>query len=362
VFLGHIMLFAGLGRIGVPKKVGLIASTSVEVFIIISGFVITHLILTRQEAYLPYITRRFFRLFPTFAVCAVAGAFAIAVSLTPWTGDPAYEYGQQLVAFKAAQTEHLTPHFLLHLTMLHGVVPNNLLNVSQWAFLPPAWSLSLEWQFYLVAPAVLLLMRKPVGATIVSLFTAAGLFHYSSGRLGSFALPSILPGAAYLFLIGIASRMCCDRVHPSAPMAVSVAAIGVGFVMDHLAVGLWIAFFTFMFCDRRQLKGVDRHFVKLGDAIFSSKVANWAGKRTYCVYLVHFPVYQIVLTWLALAGLKSPASVSLSLLAGGFPLTMIAAELVHRYVELPGISVGRAIARTLTNRKIFPTMEPVAAE
>lgn len=40
----------------------------------------------------------------------------------------------------------------LHLLMLHGVVPEVLVARAPGAFLAPAWSVSLEWQFYLVAP------------------------------------------------------------------------------------------------------------------------------------------------------------------------------------------------------------------
>ena len=40
VFFGHIVLFAGLSRIGIPTWAGEITTTSVEVFIIVSGFVI----------------------------------------------------------------------------------------------------------------------------------------------------------------------------------------------------------------------------------------------------------------------------------------------------------------------------------
>jgi peptidoglycan/LPS O-acetylase OafA/YrhL len=38
--------------------------------------------------------------------------------------------------------------------MLHGAVPDVLVRNAPSAFLIPAWSVSLEWQFYLVAPLV----------------------------------------------------------------------------------------------------------------------------------------------------------------------------------------------------------------
>src|SRR5438270_6252769 len=68
VFFGHIALFAGLSRIGIPSGAADLASDCVQIFIIVSGFVITHLLLAQQEGYPSYIARRFFRLFPAFVV------------------------------------------------------------------------------------------------------------------------------------------------------------------------------------------------------------------------------------------------------------------------------------------------------
>jgi peptidoglycan/LPS O-acetylase OafA/YrhL len=42
---------------------------AVDGFIILSGFVITGLLLTKKEPYEVFISRRFMRLFPAFAVC-----------------------------------------------------------------------------------------------------------------------------------------------------------------------------------------------------------------------------------------------------------------------------------------------------
>ena len=47
-----------------------------RVFIILSGFVITHLVIERPESYPAYLTRRFMRIFPVFAVTCFVGYFA----------------------------------------------------------------------------------------------------------------------------------------------------------------------------------------------------------------------------------------------------------------------------------------------
>jgi peptidoglycan/LPS O-acetylase OafA/YrhL len=70
-------------------------------------------------------------------------------------------------------------------------------------------------------------------------------------------------------------------------------------------------------------------------------------KRTYCVYLVHFPAFQLLLTGFTLAGVQSPSKAAGLLLVFGFPLTAVAAEALHRFVELPGMRLGKEVARRL---------------
>ena len=349
VVLGHIVLFAGLNRIGIPAGAGEISTVCVEIFIILSGFVIAHLLLTRNEPYLPYIARRFFRLYPAFLVCAAVGAGTIAVSRTPWPGDPTYQYGGQLAALQQTQAQQFLAHVMFHLTMLHGMVSNSILNVSQWALLPPAWSVSLEWQFYLVAPAVMLACRRKGGAVAVGLLTIAGLFLYTRGYLGVFESPSFLPGAGEFFLLGIGSRFCCREFKPAAPTLIGAAALLIGYLAGQMAIAIWLAFLTYLCSRNVETKRVDRPLVKTADALFASRVTQWAGKRTYCVYLVHFPVFQLLLTLFTRVGLTSPDEVAGLLLLAGFPLTALAAEVVHRFVELPGMHFGKDVAGRLAS-------------
>ena len=79
VVLWHI---AGFAKVNVYTCCGpyfpgflLNGTLAVYVFMMISGFVITHLVLKSDENYLPYIIRRFFRLWPAHAVCFVLSFF-----------------------------------------------------------------------------------------------------------------------------------------------------------------------------------------------------------------------------------------------------------------------------------------------
>ncbi|MGO4175987.1 acyltransferase family protein, partial [Bosea sp. TAF32] len=152
--LAYISAFNGNGVSSLLRAVGL---PSVLVFIIISEFVITHVVLEKQEGYAPYIIRRFARIFPLFAVTCFFGFFTselLASALSaPGFGDP--EFARVVNEVASSDRAHLPMHVFSHLFMMHGAISNNILSYSEYAFNMPAWSISLEWQFYLVAPLIL---------------------------------------------------------------------------------------------------------------------------------------------------------------------------------------------------------------
>lgn len=71
-----------ISRTPLPTRV-LDGGHAVGVFFALSGFVIASLFDRRREPYLAFLTRRFFRLFPVFAVCVVPAAALSVAGLMP---------------------------------------------------------------------------------------------------------------------------------------------------------------------------------------------------------------------------------------------------------------------------------------
>ena len=159
---------------------------AVTVFMVISGFVITHLITERPEPYGVYLLRRFARIFPLFFVmCAVAfftnDILVDALALAPWASESNF-FLPEAREIVASEHQFFWSTVLAHLLLLHGAISSKLIPLSPYTFVGPGWSLSLEWQFYLLAPlAVMLATRSIRWLTWIALAVAVGelMFHDS---------------------------------------------------------------------------------------------------------------------------------------------------------------------------------------
>ena len=348
----------GLGPVLV--QVGLLA---VLVFVIISGFVITHLIVERPEPYGAYLIRRFMRIFPLFAVTCIIGFFtndihAAALARVAWANAPSTYHVEKLFAdLSHSNHEFLLAHALAHLTMLHGAISNAVLPFSQFAFNSPAWSLSLEWQFYLVAPLVLMLARRQITLVWVGLAVAIIEIAYQLGALGDFRTGSFLPGAAGFFGLGIASRLVYPSVtgmlrKPGPVLAICLILLplcGWGSV----PLLIWALVFTGLILDRSKLEAAP--FARTYACCLESSTATYFGSRSYAVYLAHLPLIAVChWVWLDIFPLASRAATFFGLAGMVVPLTVVAAELLHRGVERPGIAMGARLALWIKGSSLTP--------
>ncbi len=328
----------------------MLSGYAVEIFIMISGFVIAGLVIDQKERWPPFIIRRAFRIFPAYLVALAFGALTTPLAVeglarSPWASDPSSWYFGSMVEGLASTNSHPWAHWILHLTLLQGVVPNNVLPWSAVAFVGPAWSLSLEWQFYLLAPALVWIMRSRTWAAWLVLFACLSAVLFQRGVFGTYETHTSILGGLWLFLIGIASRLALPAIQrANLPLSTIVfGAIGAGLLARELIpVSLWIAFIVLL-ARPEPRNALDRTIRKLADILLASRVATVLGARSYSVYIIHIPIMKLLLFLMPLQFMTQTEAL-LWLAPLSISLTLAASELMYRYVERPMIRAGARLA------------------
>ncbi|CAN5658321.1 acyltransferase [soil metagenome] len=330
---------------------------AVECFMIISGFVIFLLIDHRREPFLLFIQRRFLRIYPIYILLFFV---AIPCSLVSQANvlhegnflDPANYYGAGFSSFVTCIDRlwaNIWLHIPLHLTMLQGLAPIAVLPNSSTAFLGTAWSLSLEWQFYLIAipwfafasssslPRQLLVN----GLCLFVICFSKRLFPpVEEGAALFFRLEFFYLGAMSYFMFNYLARKA-DRSTGLFAIAVVCAAIVFKLADKSPAfvpLCIWIVILGLL------LEPSGSPLRVAVDPIFTNPVTLWLGKISYSIYLSH-PLIMACTKWLCLWLFPGTSHVvhAVLVIAGTLVGTLALSAILHRYVEVPFIEMGKRI-------------------
>ena len=185
---GRSLATAGLGADWRgPFKVLASGGYAVGAFIIVRGFVIFYLLDAERESYGRFIWRRFLRLYPAYFVCLLTAALLLNTTATVFANAP-WPHPLNASRIKIAQDSlaFLPRQMAAHLVMAQSLVPDWILPSSNYGVLGQAWSLSLEWQFYLIAPFLLSALAKGPGPRLPRPASPARRIFFSQERRGSF--------------------------------------------------------------------------------------------------------------------------------------------------------------------------------
>lgn len=295
--------------------------TAVALFMVLSGFILTYGSLDRDVDYAGFIRNRLLRTYPLFLLLVFAGVCAFPDRFT-WPS-----FLQTVFGFANMPGALAAPPFT---SML--------------------WTIGVEWQFYLIFPLLLVVLksgwtRNAAGliAVLLLMRTVAVLaganprdLGYSTivGRLDQFVIGM---WAAYLF-----KRHPLSRGQGGALAAVALAAVIAALYAFNAAGGwpltagwktawptfeaaLWAAFLVGY---------VD--FVKDTNARWS-RVLAWIGGISYSIYLTHYMVISTLIKYggrIEFSGrLVVDALLDTVLIA--LPITLLMSALTYRFVELP---------------------------
>lgn len=322
------------------------AQEAVAVFIILSGFAIWNLLSSSQPSWREFMIGRFFRLYPVYLLALLLGVLTSFVQRDlfdslAWADDG---YFPTLRRISAAELAQPLPHIGLHLLLLNGTVPTQWMPYATSTFLVPAWSLSIEWQFYLVAPFIWRWRRSLLTwGVLLAAFLACGPFIKTFTNPQPSFLPFFLPA----FCVGIASAAVWMRDDASTASRRWMQTAVAGLLLGVFAILRWnpIALFLWILA----FGSVAQWWEFLPPArwcrqLLQSPPLQWLGAISYPLYLLHWPLL-VGCIW-ALTSLRRPWSPGemLSALAVTYlPLSLFSAWMVHRWIEKPGIRLGRSL-------------------
>lgn len=226
----------------------------------------------------------------------------------------------------------------------------------------PYWSLSLEEQFYLTLPLIVLLARRRLPLVLAAIVTAQ-IFLARSGPGGSVLLNMTRSDALSLgVLLAIwRSKPSYRRLEPTVlkpmlirlmlPPAIIVVfaylsgspygdgRFKVGLVAVAAAGIVWLASY-------------DRDYIFPPGPL--KRALCWMGARSYAIYLIHIPVFFATREfWFRLhpTVLEPGATHLAALLATALPLLLVLAELNYRLVERPLRQYGVGVAERIRRRR-----------
>lgn len=355
VAVAHILCWCGYGRLNKDGKLGQIwseftaADAAVETFIILSGFAIHTLLRREPQSYGRYMIGRFFRIYPVYVICllmslALLPAMVHLVATLPWKGD---YYISWMGLISENQTAHPMAHTFWHATLLHGTLPKSALNYAATTLLKPAWSISLEWQFYLAAPLIALMLRKSMGVAVLIAVALSG--HFTKGLWAN-------PDNAFLlrwlpmFLIGIVcaefAAWCEQREDVPRRYGIMIVGIGIGLslflINKPISFGIWTIGFSVA------IGAWAGFFPKVGNllgGLLRVRPAQWLGALSYPLYLLHWPFIVAIISFLNWwdPGMGQ-RGVLLILLAIGMPMLLLGAWAVHIWIEKPFMRLGKRLS------------------
>jgi peptidoglycan/LPS O-acetylase OafA/YrhL len=224
------------------------------------------------------------------------------------------------------------------------------------------WSLALEEQFYLLFPLLILLFRRHLVWALLALVAV---------QILTVRTPLLMVVRTDALALGVLLAMWSaqpsyQRWQPTClrrPWAGISALIAIGLLLSFMATDRF-TFASYRIGSIAVLSAVlvwiasyNRDYLMPAGAV--QRLLAWVGSRSYGIYLIHIPAYQLVrelIFRLQNAGLPSPAGHPIVTLLLAFGLIVLLSELNYRFIEMPMRNRGAALVKRLgTSRTAVPS-------
>jgi len=299
----------GNGPTNVPAAawtVGFYGQLGIEVFFVISGFILPYSLwragyrFSVQNVF-RFVWKRLVRLdppyFATIGLVLLLGYLSTHVA--GYRGDP-FQFNVKQIA--------------LHIGYLSALFGQPWLN-------PVFWTLAIEFQFYILIALIYPLLssgNRTARVATTLLLASVGLLHPATRTISSY-LPIFACGiAGFQYFTGISGKRETSFVLLAA-IAILCARIGIAEAIISIATVILI----------------------VAIPSWTSPTLSFFGTISYSVYLLHLPIGVRVMN--LVARLPYSPAVGLGSLAAAFAATIVAAYIFYRLVEKPSMRYAASI-------------------
>jgi len=353
VLLGHLAPFATLPSWLIhPFSHG---EAAVNVFFILSGMVIVQSLESFHWHAPSFLIARVARTYPVYLAMFALAVIALALpgDITGLSWLPPDSLARDI--WSDGWPSAWPIEIATHLTMTHGLLPNGMVPGGWISFLGAAWSLSTEWQFYVLAMWLGVWTGPRRMAEAFLLLSAVGLLWQAFAPPQWVFSRAFLPNNAQFFALGIASAALARGDTPRRYALVLLATLATCAV-ERRGVKL-LPPLVWTLCLAVQLHPEARLLAPLA-RVLRSRLLLSLGALSYCIYMVNEPVHRLLGLLLARIVAGDGALFTMLWLPGAVCLPLLLSMAMHRWIETPALRWGRARARSMAAAEPPPLPPP----
>lgn len=326
----------------------------VDLFILLSGYLMAKNYVERKEkepwtataTFKKFWLRRIFRIAPLYYVLLI-----VAIGFGNYFGEARDVIGHFYSETQTNSSRYSDSSFLnvfTHVTFIFGFLPSYSFNTVL-----PDWSIGLEMQFYFLFPFIMLAVMKLgfVRACFAVIVLCALAKYLTPNYFAAFPMPSMILIKLHLFIAGMFIAEAIRRKSMWFVIFALVAAFGSIYMPNdvnkyHLIAQNGMILMMAVILWPRHEGSTWKNMLRLPRWMLTNKVSVYMGDVSYSVYLLHLlivlPVVAFLLSNTQFSGL-SPFMRFISASAIIIPLTYGIAALLYRFIEKPGIKLGKHV-------------------
>jgi peptidoglycan/LPS O-acetylase OafA/YrhL len=334
VMLHHALPFCAVPSwLAAPFEHG---EAAVDLFFALSGLVVFNSLERFNYQFRPFLQGRARRLLPVyFSVLAIAVLILCVGSplrFMPWISP---DSGAGLFWTLPPQ---VIWHILAHATLVHGLIPQGVLPWAWVTILGPSWSLSTEWQFYILMGLMLPRMKGSRRLTHFAYFMLGlgVVYHAFSSLLPDYWQFSraFLPDAAPYFALGLAAAVWMRNRNPIPYLICLMTVFALGLLSGTPSRAFIPVIWTVVLLAQRNPR------MPLLPKLLDSRTAQYLGAISYPLYLLNEPLQRACAMLIAPFAHDSATLFTLIWLPAALTVPVVAAIMLHHWVEIPGRRIG----------------------